>query len=321
MNVLVTGAAGFIGSNLAERLRERGDTVTGFDNFDVFYPRPVKERNLARLRGDAGFRLIEGDLCKPADVAAVLDSGHIDAVVHLAALAGVRPSLMDPARFYDVNVIGTLNLMEGCRARGINRVVFASSSSVYGLDSQVPFRESDPCQTPVSPYAATKRSGELLGFTSHHLYGISFTGLRLFTVYGPRQRPDLAIHKFTRLIAGGRPIELFGDGSTSRDYTWVGDIVDGIVAAVDQQQRDPAPAYRIYNLGGSQTTSLLELVEKIAAALGRTPVIEWKPEQPGDMKRTLADPSRAERELGYAARVPIAEGIPRFVAWWRSENP
>jgi UDP-glucuronate 4-epimerase len=321
MNVLVTGAAGFIGSNLAERLRERGDTVIGFDNFDVFYPRPVKERNLARLRADAGFRLVEGDLRNPADVAGLLDSGHIDAVVHLAALAGVRPSLMDPARFYDVNVMGTLNLLEGCRARGINRVVFASSSSVYGLDSQVPFRESDACQTPVSPYAATKRSGELLGFTSHHLHGISFTGLRLFTVYGPRQRPDLAIHKFTRLIAGGRPIELFGDGSTSRDYTWVGDIVDGIVAAVDQQQGDPAPAYRIYNLGGSQTTSLLELVEKIAAALGRTPVIEWKPEQPGDMKRTLADPSRAERELGYAARVPIAEGIPRFVAWWRSENP
>jgi UDP-glucuronate 4-epimerase len=321
MNVLVTGAAGFIGSNLAERLRERGDTVIGLDNFDAFYPREVKERNLAWLRGDGGFRLVEGDLRKPADVAAALDTGPVDVVVHMAALAGVRPSLLDPTRFYEVNVMGTLNLLEACRARGINRVVFASSSSVYGLDSQVPFREADACQTPVSPYAATKRSGELLGFTEHHLNGLSFTALRLFTVYGPRQRPDLAIHKFTRLIAAGQPIQLFGDGSTSRDYTWVGDIADGIVAAVDQQQRDPAPAYRLYNLGGSQTTSLLELVEKIAAALGRTPLIEWKPEQPGDMKRTLADLSRAQRELGYAPRVPIADGIPRFVAWWRQENP
>jgi len=293
--------------------------VIGLDSFDAFYPRPVKERNLAGLRADAGFRLIEGDLRNPDDVAATLDG--VDAVVHVGALAGVRPSLLDPLRFYQVNVLGTLHLLEACRARGINRVVFASSSSVYGLDSQVPFRETDACQTPVSPYAATKRSGELLGFTNHHLHGLSFTALRLFTVYGPRQRPDLAIHKFTRLIAAGKPIELFGDGSTSRDYTWVGDIVDGILAAVDQQQRDPGPAFRIYNLGGSQTTSLLELVEKIAGALGRPPVIEWKPEQPGDMKRTLADLSKAQRELGYAPRVPIAEGIPRFVAWWRSENP
>jgi UDP-glucuronate 4-epimerase len=319
MKVLVTGAAGFIGSNLAERLRERGDTVIGFDSFDAFYPRAVKERNLARLRGDTGFQLVEGDLRNPADVAGALGEG-IDVVVHLAALAGVRPSLLDPERFYQVNVMGTLHLLQACRARGIGRVVFASSSSVYGLDSQVPFREADACQTPVSPYAATKRSGELLGFTEHHLQGLAFTALRLFTVYGPRQRPDLAIHKFTRLIAAGKPIELFGDGSTSRDYTWVGDIVDGIVAAIDQQRRDSAPAYRIYNLGGSQTTSLIELVEKIAAALGRPPVIEWKPDQPGDMKRTLADLSKAQAELRYAPRVPIAEGIPRFVDWWRQEN-
>jgi UDP-glucuronate 4-epimerase len=241
-------------------------------------------------------------------------------VVHLAALAGVRPSLLDPVRFYEVNVMGTLHLFEACRTEGPKRIVFASSSSVYGLDSQVPFRESDPCQTPVSPYAATKRAGELVAFNAHHLHGLGITALRLFTVYGPRQRPDLAIHKFTRLIAAGQPIELFGDGSTSRDYTWVGDIVDGILAALDQQRKDPAPAFRVYNLGGSQTTSLRELVDLIAAALGRAPVLEWKPEQPGDMKRTLADVSRAQAELGYAPRVPIAEGIPRFVAWWRSEN-
>jgi UDP-glucuronate 4-epimerase len=319
MKILVTGAAGFIGSNLAERLRARGDTVVGLDNFDPFYPRAVKERNLTALRADPGFRLIEGDLRNPADVAQALEG--VDAVAHIAALAGVRPSLLDPARFYDVNVMGTLNLLDGLRARGLSRLVFASSSSVYGLDSQVPFRESDPCQTPVSPYAATKRTCELQTFTAHHLHGLSVTGLRLFTVYGPRQRPDLAIHKFTRLIAAGKPIELFGDGSTSRDYTWVGDIVDGIIASIDQQGRDAAPAYRIYNLGGSQTTSLLELVQKIATALGREPIIEWQPEQPGDMKRTLADVSRAQRELGYSPRVPIEEGIPRFVAWWRSENP
>ena len=316
MNVLVTGAAGFIGSNLAERLRQRGDTVVGLDNFDPFYPRATKERNLAGLRGDAGFRLVEGDLRDPADVAAAVRG--VDAVVHLAALAGVRPSLLDPARFFDVNVMGTLQLLEACRGQ-LGRVVFASSSSVYGLDSQVPFRESDPCQTPVSPYAASKRAGELLAFTAHHLHGLDVTALRLFTVYGPRQRPDLAIHKFTRLIAAGQPIELFGDGSTSRDYTWVGDIVDGILAALDRAQN--APGFRVYNLGGSQTTSLRELVELIAGALGRPAVIEWKPEQPGDMKRTLADVSRAQAELGYAPRVPIADGIPRFVEWWRRENP
>jgi UDP-glucuronate 4-epimerase len=321
MKVLLTGAAGFIGSTLAERLRARGDDVVGFDNFDPFYPRAVKERNLTRLRADKGFRLIEGDLRQPADLKRAFDeAGAVDAVVHLAALAGVRPSLLEPVRFYEVNVMGTLHLLEASRARGVQRVVFASSSSVYGLDSTVPFRESDPCAAPLSPYAATKRACELLAFNTHHLHGLAITSLRLFTVYGPRQRPDLAIHKFTRLIAGGQTIELFGDGSTSRDYTWVDDIVDGIIAAVDQQGRDHAPLCRTYNLGGSQTTTLRELVDQIAAALGRQPNIVWRPEQPGDMKRTLADVSLAQRELGYAPRVPIAEGIPRFVRWWQAEH-
>jgi UDP-glucuronate 4-epimerase len=320
MKVLLTGAAGFIGSHLAERLRARGDGVVGFDNFDPFYPRPVKERNLARLRGDSGFSLVEGDLRRPADLARALDAaGAVDAVVHLAALAGVRPSLEEPGRFWDVNVTGTLHLFEALRGRGIRRVVFASSSSVYGLDSEPPFRESDPCARPLSPYAATKRAGELMAFNAHHLHGMSVTCLRLFTVYGPRQRPDLAIHKFTRLIAGGQPLELFGDGSSSRDYTWVDDIVDGIIASVDQQGRG-GPAYRIYNLGGSQGTTLRELVDRIAGALGRPPVIEAWPDQPGDMRQTLADVSLAGRELGYAPRVDVATGIPRFVSWWRAEN-
>jgi UDP-glucuronate 4-epimerase len=231
----------------------------------------------------------------------------------------VRPSLAEPARFWEVNVTGTLVLLEAMRARGMGRLVFASSSSVYGGDSQPPFRESDPCARPLSPYAATKRAGELMVFGAHHLHGTSVTCLRFFTVYGPRQRPDLAIARFTRLIAAGQPIELFGDGSSSRDYTWIDDIVDGVVAAIDQQQKSP-PAYRIYNLGGSQGTSLRELVDRLAAALGRPAVIAPRPEQPGDMPRTLADVSLAGRELGYAPRVDIATGIPRYVAWWRAEG-
>jgi UDP-glucuronate 4-epimerase len=321
MRVLLTGAAGFIGSHLAERLIARGDEVVGFDNFDPFYPRAVKERNLTRLSASGSFSLIEGDLRTPADLdRAFAAAGPVDTVVHLAALAGVRPSLLEPLRFSDVNITGTLNLLQACRARGCARVVFASSSSVYGADSVVPFKETDVCARPVSPYAATKRAGELLAYTDHHLYGTSLTCLRFFTVYGPRQRPDLAIHKFTRLIDGGEPIELFGDGSTSRDYTWIDDIIDGVVASIDQQHRDAAPQYRIYNLGGSQTTTLKELVDLISGALGKAPRIVWKPEQPGDMKRTLADVALAGRELGYAPHTPIAEGIQRFVAWFRSER-
>jgi UDP-glucuronate 4-epimerase len=198
----------------------------------------------------------------------------------------------------------------------VSRVVFASSS-VYGLDSEPPFKESDPCLRPVSPYASTKRAGELALFTAHHLYGLDVTCLRFFTVYGPRQRPDLAIHKFARLILAGRPIELFGDGSTSRDYTWIDDIIDGVVASIDEQGKGP-PAFRTYNLGGSRTTTLLRLVELLSDSLGKKPLVEWKPEQPGDMKRTLADLTHVGRALGYAPRVSIEEGIARFAAWVRT---
>ncbi len=314
MRVLLTGAAGFIGSHLAERLCARGDTVVGFDNFDRFYPRAIKERNLEALRGSHRFQLIEGDLCRRADVARTMIE-KVDAVVHLAALAGVRPSIAEPARFWDVNVTGTLNLVEVCRARGVRRLVFASSSSVYGDGSEVPFRESDPCGRPLSPYAATKRSGELLAFNAHHLYGMDVTCLRFFTVYGPRQRPDLAIHRFAQLFASGQPIPMFGDGSSSRDYTWIDDIVDGVVAAIDQVK----PGYRIYNLGGSRPTSLSELVDLLSSAMGKTPIIDRQPEQPGDMPRTLAEVSLAARELGYAPKVGITEGIPRFVKWFLTQ--
>ena len=321
MDILVTGAAGFIGSHLAERLVARGDRVTGFDNFDEFYPRAVKERNLAGLRRNPGFRLVEGDLTDPNDIDVALDAvGKLDAVVHLAALAGVRPSIKTPQRFWAVNVTGTLHLLSACRDRGIKRFVFGSSSSVYGKDSQVPFCEADPCSRPLSPYAATKRAAELLAYTEHHLHGLSVTCLRFFTVYGPRQRPDLAIHTFTRLIADGQPIQLFGDGTTSRDYTWIDDILDGVLAAIAQQARNTAPAYRIYNLGGARPTSLKNLVDRIAAALGKPARIDWLPEQPGDMPHTLADLDLSQCDLGYAPKVSIEQGVPRFVAWWRAEN-
>jgi UDP-glucuronate 4-epimerase len=319
MRILLTGAAGFIGSHLAQRLCARGDVVVGLDNFDPFYPRPVKERNVAAAGASPGFSLIEGDLRVPADLERAFAAARPDAVVHLAALAGVRPSLENPARYVDVNLLGTQRLLDGCQARGVRRFVFASSSSVYGLDSTPPFKESDPCLRPVSPYASTKRAGELMLFTAHHLHALDVTCLRFFTVYGPRQRPDLAIHKFARLISARRPIELYGDGSTSRDYTWVDDIIDGVVAAIDQQGR-AAPAYRIYNLGGSRTTTLRRLVDLLSEALGEKPIIEWRPEQPGDMTRTLADVTLSRDALGYAPRVPIEEGIARFVAWFQQER-
>jgi UDP-glucuronate 4-epimerase len=320
MRVLVTGAAGFIGSHLAERLCARGDDVVGVDNFDAFYPRAVKEANLAALRRTPRFSFVEGDIRDPAALARAFgDAGGArpDAVVHLAALAGVRPSLAEPARYADVNLVGTQRMVDAARAAGVVRFVFASSSSVYGRDSVPPFRESDPCLTPVSPYASTKRAGELMLFTAHHLYALDVSCLRFFTVYGPRQRPDLAIHKFARLIDGGRAIELYGDGSSSRDYTFIDDIVDGVVAAVDRTA-GVAPAFNVYNLGGSRTTTLLELVELLAAALGKRPIIEWRPEQPGDMRRTLADVSLSAAALGYAPRVSIEDGIRRFVAWLRA---
>jgi UDP-glucuronate 4-epimerase len=321
MRVLLTGAAGFIGSHLAERLCGRGDRVTGLDNFDPFYARVVKERNLASLRPRGNFTLVEGDLTDPHDVDEAFDvAGPVDGVVHLAALAGVRPSIADPGRYWHVNVTGTLHLLHACRIRGVKRIVFASSSSVYGLDSNVPFAEADPCRQPLSPYAATKRAGELMAWNHHHLYGAAVTCLRLFTVYGPRQRPDLAIAKFTRLLATCQPVELYGDGSSSRDYTWIDDILDGTVAAIDQQQADGNSAFRTYNLGGSHPTPLKELVDRIAAALGTRATIHWQPEQPGDMKHTLADVALAGRELGYCPKVTVAAGIPRFVAWWQQVN-
>jgi UDP-glucuronate 4-epimerase len=317
MRILVTGAAGFIGSHLCERLCARGDQVLGLDNFDAFYARAVKDRNLAGLRADPRFTLVEGDLRDAATLAQAFERAQPEVVVHLAALAGVRPSLMDPARYADVNVTGTQRVVDALRAAGARRLVFASSSSVYGLDSQPPFKESDPCLKPVSPYASTKRSGELLLFAAHHLYSLDVTCLRFFTVFGPRQRPDLAIHKFARRIAAGQSIELYGDGTTSRDYTFIDDILDGVVAAVDQPA--PAPGYRIYNLGGSRPVPLAKLVELLGEALRTKPIVTYGVEQPGDMKRTLADLTLSHKELGYAPKISMEEGIARFVEWLKTQ--
>jgi len=321
--VLVTGAAGFIGSHMAEALVARGDDVVGLDNFDPFYPRAVKEANVAALRGSPRFRLVEGDIRDRGLVSGLLDADT--AIVHLAAKAGVRPSLDDPAGYASVNIEGTAVLLEAARRAGVRRVVFGSSSSVYGDTAPVPFVEDWPALLPISPYAATKRAGELLCTTFSQLYGLRIAALRFFTVYGPRQRPDLAIHKFTRLMSRGRPIPFYGDGSSERDYTWIGDIVSGVLAALDWTGA-PGPAVEIVNLGESRTTSLARLVELIAAALGeggaggRRATLERLPPQPGDVARTCADLRKAARVLGYRPTTPIEAGIPRFVRWFEEAH-
>jgi len=316
--ILVTGAAGFIGSHLVERLLAEGDEVTGLDAFDeTLYPATLKERNVAALSRHRDFSLVRGTI-EDAALLATLAPGH-DLVVHLAALAGVRPSLRQPHRYARVNVEGTINVLEACVAAGISRLVFASSSSVYGArpGAGAGFREDDDCDSPASPYAATKRAGELLVSTYHALHGIGVTSLRFFTVYGPRQRRDMAIDQFTRALAAGRAVTLFGDGSSARDYTFIDDIVDGVVAACRAVR---AGELRTYNLGGAHATPLARLVAVIAAALGVAPRVEHAPVQPGDVPFTWADVTRAQAELGYAPHIPVEEGIRRFVDWFRREG-
>ena len=317
--VLLTGAAGFIGSHVAEALVARGDDVVGLDNFDPFYARAVKEANLAGLRRAPRFRLVEGDIRDQGLVAGLLDADT--AVVHLAARAGVRPSLDDPALYASVNVEGTAVLLEAARRAGVRRFVFGGSSSVYGDTAPVPFSEDWPALEPISPYAATKRAGELLCSTFAQLYGLRVIALRFFTVYGPRQRPDLAIHKFTRLISEGRPIPFYGDGSTERDYTYISDIVSGVLAALDWAAADGrAGGVEIVNLGESRTTRLDALVTLISRAVGREARLERLPAQPGDVRRTCADVRKAARLLGYRPTTAVEEGIPRFVRWYEEAH-
>ena len=310
--VLVTGGAGFIGSHVAEALLSRGDEVAVLDNFNDFYDPAIKRANAAALKGA---RIVAGDIRDEALAGKLFAEGRFDALIHLAAMAGVRPSLKDPLHYEDVNVRGTLILMEELKKRPDTRFLFASSSSVYGDRGKVPFREDDDIHRPVSPYAATKRAGELYAATYHHLYGIPTTCLRFFTVYGPRQRPEMAIHKFVDLVHRGKPIPFYGDGSTRRDYTYVDDIVDGVVRALDR-----CGAYEIYNLGEAATTSLSELVAWIGEATGIEPVIERLPPQAGDVTMTCADISKARTRLGYDPKTGVRDGLERFVRWYRDRK-
>jgi UDP-glucuronate 4-epimerase len=312
-HVLLTGGAGFIGSHLLDSLLGDGATVTVVDNFDPFYDRGAKERNLERHRGHPRLRLIEGDL-RDSDRLRRDITGSYDAIVHLAAKAGVRPSIDDPIAYQEVNVRGTQNLLELARERDIKHFVFASSSSVYGVNPRVPWSEEDHVLQPISPYASTKVSGELLGHVYSHLYGIRFIALRFFTVYGPRQRPDLAIHKFARLILQGKPIPVFGDGSTRRDYTYIEDIISGVRAAIDYRRT----MYEVINLGNNQTISLLEMIEGLERALGTQAMRQPLPEQPGDVPQTWANVEKARTLLGYEPRTRYEEGVQHFVAWLRA---
>ncbi|MBJ01613.1 MAG: epimerase [Planctomycetes bacterium] len=324
MKVLVTGGAGFIGSHLCEALLERGDEVVVLDNFNDFYDPAIKRENAAALGeggpggpggNGSGARVVEGDIRDAELVESLFVEGQFEAVVHLAAMAGVRPSLADPLLYQDVNVRGTMILMEAIRRRPGLRFVFASSSSVYGGNKDVPFREDAHLNRPVSPYAATKRAGELLAYTWHHLYGVPTTCLRFFTVYGPRQRPEMAIHKFVARCLAGEPIPFFGDGGSRRDYTYIADIIDGVLRALDR-----CAGYEIYNLGESETTTLSSLVEQIGAACGREPRLERLPDQPGDVPITFADIGKAREKLDYAPSTSVSEGLAHFLEWYRARN-
>jgi len=309
VNFLVTGGAGFIGSHVCERLLHSGHAVWAFDDLNDFYDPQLKRRNLRELQALAKpFEFIHGNLAEREDVEDVFAQAEFDQIVHLAARAGVRPSLADPALYMLVNVEGTVNVLEAARRRGIKKITIASSSSVYGVNAKVPFSESDPIFSAISPYAASKLACEALGHVYHHIYGMDVAMLRFFTVYGPRQRPDLAIYKFARLISAGKPIPVFGDGSTARDYTYITDIMDGVIACTQKQF-----GFEIFNLGESQTVKLGRLIELLEAALGKKAIIERQPTQPGDVPITFADVSKARTKLDYNPRVKIEQGIPLFV--------
>jgi UDP-glucuronate 4-epimerase len=312
MNILVTGGAGFIGSHVAERLMKEGHTVSVLDELNDYYSPSLKLKNLEEIGLAGSERFHHGDICDQRLVAEVLGKEKPEAVIHLAARAGVRPSLEDPLLYEHANVRGTVTLLEECRRAGVRKFVFASSSSIYGVANRVPFSEEDQTNLPISPYAATKIAGEKLCYTWSHLYGIDVVCLRFFTVYGPRQRPDLAIRKFVEAIDAGRRIPVFGDGSSGRDYTFVDDTVQGILAALRYDTR-----YEIFNLGNSSPITLAKLIEVIEQAVGRKAVIDWQPEQPGDVPITYADIGKARRMLGYHPQTSIADGIARFVEWHR----
>lgn len=315
MNFLVTGGAGFIGSHVCERLLGEGHSVVAFDDLNDFYLPALKCRNLVELQAlGSRFRFVHGDVTDSGAVERLIQEGRFDQMIHLAARAGVRPSLDQPALYQRVNVEGTVNMLEAARKHGPRKVIIASSSSVYGVNSKVPFSEADPIFNPISPYAASKLACEALGHVYHHVYGFDVVMLRFFTVYGPRQRPDLAIHKFARLMTQGKPIPVFGDGTTARDYTYVSDTVDGIMGCT----RRPF-GFEIFNLGESHTVTLNRLIQVLEQAMGRKAIIDRQPLQPGDVPITYADVSKARAKLGYAPAVQIEEGVARFVAWFTKD--
>lgn len=315
MHILLTGAAGFIGSHVADALLAAGHRVTGIDNFDPFYSRSAKENNLAGAKQHTSFNFHELDITDHLRLAQVLTDKY-DAIIHLAAKAGVRPSIEQPVAYQQTNVTGTQHLLEFARARGIHRFVFASSSSVYGINQQVPWCESDSMLHPISPYASTKISGELMGHVYSHLYGIRFLALRFFTVFGPRQRPDLAIHAFAKKMLQQQPIPMFGDGSTRRDYTYVADVVQGVLHALRYEQSN----FEIFNLGNCRTISLQEMIETLEDVFQVSAIIERKPEQPGDVPQTFADIEKASRLLGYQPLTPFREGLIQFKDWLIQQN-
>ena len=320
MRVLITGAAGFIGSHLSERLVGDGHDVVGLDNFDPYYDVAVKKANIESLLTQDSYQFVEGDIRDGAALdrlaTACREEGRpIDGLVHLAARAGVRASLEDPSTYVDVNLAGTMAVLECARRHDIRRFVFASSSSVYGARSGDAFREDDCTDFPVSPYAATKKAGEALCYTHHHLYGLAVTCLRFFTVYGPRQRPEMAIHLFTRAIAEGEPLGVFGDGSAERDFTYIDDIVQGIVAALERTS-----GYRIYNLGNNRTVTVIEVIRLLERALGKAANIDFQGKQPGDVPLTRANIDLAKAELGYNPCTSIEAGVATFVEWFASSG-
>ncbi len=315
MKILVTGAAGFVGSHLVERLLAEGNSVVGLDNFDTFYDPRIKRQNIREAIAHPAYRLVEGDLRDADTLTRCFASQSIDTVIHLAARAGVRPSLVDPELYYDVNVMGTLKLLEAMRHAHCSRLLFASSSSVYGNNSQVPFAETDNVDNPISPYAATKKAGELLCYTFHHLYGFDVACLRFFTVYGPRQRPEMAIHSFIRKISHGEAIPVYGDGTTRRDYTFIADILDGIQGIMHHLK-----GYDIVNLGESRTVELQELIGVIEKSVGKKAIVDRKPMQPGDVQQTFADISHARSRYGYNPRFPIEKGIEEAVTWFTQQG-
>jgi UDP-glucuronate 4-epimerase len=310
MRILVTGGAGFIGSHLVEKLLTSGHDVAILDDFDDFYDPQIKRENIAAVSSDAAVHPI--DLRDSAAVRDLFHQKKFDAIAHLAARAGVRPSILHPQLYYDTNVIGTLHLLDAARVTGVERFIFASSSSIYGLSKTVPFSEDQHLTQTISPYAATKIAGEFLCSTFSHLYQMRVVALRYFTVYGPRQRPDLAIHQFTRKIYAGQPIDQFGDGSTRRDYTYIDDIIQGTMAALTYC----GPLFDIFNLGESETIQLKDLIAAIENALGKKAKINRLLEQPGDVPLTCADISKARRLLGYAPLTKLKEGLPKFVNWF-----